>query len=233
MVMKGYAAEPTIRNAPPVSAQAKLLIIDDEPGYARIIEFIAAQLGLESSAISDPRLLEKALEIADPTTIFLDIIMPGRDGLELIHTLAGRGYRGKIVLMSGADSPFIQMGSKIATALGLSIAGTLPKPFSHQIVQALLKDLLAAQARGAPSASNRRRECRQTITTPALIILNERDDALDCRLFDLSAGGACLDLAASQTVPHVFDLAITGGRLQRCGLRWMRGAMVGVQFLAK
>lgn len=64
--------------------------------------------------------------------------MPNRGGLELIAHLAQVNYAGKIVVMSGSDPRCIQMSSTIGTTRGLTIAGTLAKPFRKQQVLDLL-----------------------------------------------------------------------------------------------
>jgi hypothetical protein len=34
-----------------------------------------------------------------------------------------------------------------------------------------------------------------------------------------------------QLLPHEFELQVSGGPIQRCGLRWAHGNFVGVRFL--
>jgi DNA-binding NtrC family response regulator len=116
----------------------RLLIIDDEPGVTRLIESVARSMGLDVMAINETEQFEKALETWKPTIIFLDVAMPGRDGLELIGHLSARNYPGKIVIMSGSDPRYIQMSSTIAKTRGLAIAGTLAKPFRVNTLKALL-----------------------------------------------------------------------------------------------
>jgi CheY-like chemotaxis protein len=121
----------------------RILIVDDEPGVSRVIEFAAGQLGLEALAINSSDDFEKAVQAIRPTIIFLDIAMPGRDGLELIACLAAGNYPGKVVVMSGSDPRYIQMSATIARTRGLAVAGTLPKPFRKQAVLDLLSSLSA------------------------------------------------------------------------------------------
>lgn len=120
----------------------RLLIVDDESGITRIIETVAHALGYEVLSINDSEQFEKALGRLEPTIICLDIAMPGRDGVELIATLASRSYPGQVVVMSGSHPSYIQMSSAIAKVRGLNIAGTLPKPFRAAEVSALLTRLM-------------------------------------------------------------------------------------------
>jgi DNA-binding response OmpR family regulator len=118
-----------------------LLIVDDEPGITRVIEAAARELSFEVVSINDTDQFEKALQQFKPTLIFLDIAMPGRDGVELIGHLAAGNYSGKVVVMSGSDPRYIQMSSTIAKMRGLNIAGTLAKPFRKQEILDLLTGL--------------------------------------------------------------------------------------------
>jgi DNA-binding NtrC family response regulator len=119
----------------------RLLIVDDETGITRLIEATARELAFEVMSINDTDQFEKALQQFKPTIIFLDIAMPGRDGMELIGHLAAGNYPGKVVVMSGSDPRYIQMSSTIAKTRGLVVAGTLPKPFRKQQVADLLTRL--------------------------------------------------------------------------------------------
>lgn len=82
------------------------------------------------------------------------------------------------------------------------------------------------------ASSNRREHMRRTVIKGARIIFNDRKSTLDCRVRDLTGDGARLDLTTQQLLPHEFDLHLAGDPARRCGLRWARGTMVGVRFLA-
>lgn len=85
----------------PASRIGRLLIVDDEAEIARIIERVATQLGFEAQTLSDSMRFKASFEALRPYIIFLDINMPGRDGVELIACLAAANYQGKVVVMSG------------------------------------------------------------------------------------------------------------------------------------
>lgn len=119
----------------------RLLIVDDDPDITRVIETAAFAFGFEAMSINDTAQFEKAFEAIKPTIIFLDVAMPGRDGVELIGYLEAGNYPGKVVIMSGTDPRYIQMSSAIGKMRGLEIAGTLAKPFRKQQVMDLLTDL--------------------------------------------------------------------------------------------
>jgi DNA-binding NtrC family response regulator len=124
-------------------ATNRLLIVDDEPAIARLIEVSALEAGFTVKAISDSGDFERALKEFEPTVVFLDISMPGRDGMELIGQLAAMNYPGKIVVASGAGASYVQISSAVAKSRGLQFAGTLAKPFRRQALMELLDKLQA------------------------------------------------------------------------------------------
>ncbi len=79
--------------------------------------------------------------------------------------------------------------------------------------------------------SNRREQFRRTVIKGAKIVFNDRQSTLNCRVRDMTAGGARLDLLTQQLLPHEFELQMAGNAARRCGLRWAHGTFVGVRFL--
>ena len=124
----------------------RVLIVDDEPAITRIIETKVLELGYGAFSIHSSDQFEKALAAIKPTIIFLDIAMPGRDGMELIGDLSAGNYPGKLVIMSGTDPKYNELSSTLATARGLIVAGTLTKPFRQQQIVDLLAELTGGPA---------------------------------------------------------------------------------------
>lgn len=79
--------------------------------------------------------------------------------------------------------------------------------------------------------ANRREQFRRTVLKGARIIFNDRQSTLNCRVRDMTADGARLDLSTQQLLPHEFELQVSGNPTRRCGLRWAQGTFIGVRFL--
>ncbi len=75
--------------------------------------------------------------------LFLDVFMPDRDGLEMLGLLQKHAYDGQIVMMSGADSLYLNMAAASAKARGLRLAGILAQAMPQ------------AGDRGPPAAARR------------------------------------------------------------------------------
>ncbi len=54
---------------------------------------------------------------------------------------------------------------------------------------------------------------------------------VECRIRHISAGGARLELAGQQLLPHSFELHIAGMPVRQCSLRWAKDNLIGVQFI--
>jgi hypothetical protein len=55
--------------------------------------------------------------------------------------------------------------------------------------------------------------------------------SVECRIRNISDGGARLELTGQQLLPHTFELHITGMPARTCSLRWARDNLIGVQFV--
>lgn len=67
------------------------------------------------------------------------------------------------------------------------------------------------------------------ISGKAKIFVGPKAPAIECILIDYSAGGACLHLEKSITLPERFEV-LYGTTKKRCRVVWKRGMRVGVSF---
>jgi DNA-binding response OmpR family regulator len=123
-------------------ADGTLLIIDDEPAMGALIRRAGEACRYEVVAVSDPESFKRHFEAAPPDVICLDLAMPGTDGIEMLRFLAGHRCRSRLLVISGFDGAMVARAVRLGEALGLDIAGVLPKP----IRMAELSDLLSRLA---------------------------------------------------------------------------------------
>lgn len=112
------------------SKNTRLLILDDDPVIGATMALMAQSSQVECRFTSVARDFFAQLESWQPTHIALDLLMPGQDGIEVLHQLAERGCRATIIITSGADSRVLEAARRSAQEHGLNIAGTIAKPFS-------------------------------------------------------------------------------------------------------
>jgi hypothetical protein len=78
-----------------------------------------------------------------------------------------------------------------------------------------------------------RRNPRRVVYTKARIAIEGCAELINCRLIDISAGGARLDLPNDFKLPDFFVLVLShDGRLRRqCAVMWRSPPSVGVEFI--
>ena len=82
------------------------------------------------------------------------------------------------------------------------------------------------------SPPQRRDNARRTVIKGARIVFNNRKNTMNCRVRDLSTGGARLEIPTEQLLPHTFELHIGSEPIRHCELRWVKGSQAGVRFLS-
>ena len=86
--------------------QPYILAVDDEPFDLKLISHQLVNLGMgqvETCTSCAAALILLQEHGASEQLIFLDLNMPGMDGVEFIRRLATLHYRGGLVLVSGED----------------------------------------------------------------------------------------------------------------------------------
>lgn len=117
----------------PLASLATLLVVDNSSDFVRLVERYLDGSGWEVIGTSD---VEQAFDLAvheHVAAVLLDVIMPGRDGWELLQALKGdAATKGvPVIICSVLDSPEL--------AISLGADAYLQKPIDRQmLVEALM-----------------------------------------------------------------------------------------------
>lgn len=105
----------------------KAYIVDDEPAVGRLLQSMLAGAGIDSIAETDSSRAAVQIQTQRFDIVFLDIHMPGMDGLELarIQRAHGANTRTPIVMMTGDETADV-----FGEAHRAGITCFLYKPFS-------------------------------------------------------------------------------------------------------
>jgi CheY-like chemotaxis protein len=133
---------------------AKILIVDDDSAVQATIRILLERAGHSVIAASDGRKGLASFEAGDFDLMFLDIFMPGMDGLETMRLIHQRQPLIPIIVISGrpiasdpAEGPnFLTMATK------LGAISSLQKPFKPAALLAAVAGCLEAAKR--PSSSS-------------------------------------------------------------------------------
>jgi EAL domain-containing protein (putative c-di-GMP-specific phosphodiesterase class I) len=113
----------------------RLLMIDDEPAFGRLVKKIAQESGFEVVVTDDPDSFVKTARLWRPTVIVLDLKMPGTDGIQLLRILAADKCAAHIVLSSGAEGKILESAMQLGRERGLNISEALPKPIRAETLR--------------------------------------------------------------------------------------------------
>jgi DNA-binding response OmpR family regulator len=119
---------------------AKILVIDDEPKMRRLIVRVLTAVGHEMIEAKDGREGISLFHAHQPALLIIDILMPGKEGLETIRDLRSAASEAPIIAISGGDAIFLDIAKKMGAD------ATIAKPFrTAQLVEAVSR-LLAPKS---------------------------------------------------------------------------------------
>jgi DNA-binding response OmpR family regulator len=119
-------------------SEKRLLVCDDEPAVGRFVENVAESLGYDLCITTSGEMLMEVYDDFRPTTILLDMVMPGVDGNEVIAWLAKRGCSARLIIMTGYHSDYADHAKILADYKRLGPAITVRKPFGITELRAAL-----------------------------------------------------------------------------------------------
>jgi CheY-like chemotaxis protein len=118
--------------------EERLLVLEDDGAVAKVIGIVAESCGMEVRILTETLRFFDTVEEWKPTHIALDLMMPGRDGSQILAELASRESHARIIIMSGSSDRVLYAAGDSAAQRGLNIAGVLSKPFSTAALRGAL-----------------------------------------------------------------------------------------------
>ncbi len=118
-----------------------VLLVEDEPNITEAIRFILARDGWQVTTMTDGAAAETAIRTAQPDVVILDVMLPGRSGLDVLAALrADEATRSLPVLMLTARG----QGRDRAEAERIGASRFMTKPFSNSEMLATVRELASA-----------------------------------------------------------------------------------------
>ena len=106
-----------------------LLTFDDDQEIVDTICAIGVRAGFRTASSTSSDRLRELVETMKPDVVVLDLQMPGDDGVSALRYLADCRCTAKIFLVTGMDERTIASAEQYGLRRGLSVFGTLQKPF--------------------------------------------------------------------------------------------------------
>ena len=116
----------------------RLLLIDDEPDFGAFVGRVARGLGYEVELTTRAAEFQEAYARFAPTHVIVDIVMPDKDGIEIVGWLAAMGCAAHVFIISGYNPGYAKAAKDLGALRGLRSLTTLKKPVSLADLRAAL-----------------------------------------------------------------------------------------------
>lgn len=115
----------------------KIMVVDDEEALVRLITYNLGKEGFSTLAVYDGNAVMPMVMQENPDLIILDLMLPGRDGLEICRELRRENIETPIIMLTARDD-------EIDRVLGLELGADdyVTKPFSIRELSARVKAVL-------------------------------------------------------------------------------------------
>ncbi|MFL5254135.1 MAG: response regulator [Rhodopila sp.] len=122
---------------------SKVMMIDDEAGIAKVVGMTARKLGCDFRSVTRPEEAVESFLDFQPEVVFLDMIMPGKDGIDVLNEILTIGQPTKIVLVSGYGDGYLNLAEGLGAFHGSARFPILKKPFRNAELVQLLNSMMA------------------------------------------------------------------------------------------
>lgn len=131
---------------------ARILLIDDDDSVRTALRLLLAHSGHTVIEARNGKEGLASYERSQVDLVITDILMPEKEGLEVLMALRNRQPPVKIIAISGGGRQ--NPAGYLHTAKMMGAARVLEKPFSNAVLMAAVNDLLPADGPGALAAAS-------------------------------------------------------------------------------
>jgi twitching motility two-component system response regulator PilH len=131
---------------------AKILIVDDSPAEARLMQALLTRAGYSSVAVHDPTRLEQMIDSEQPNLILLDVVMPQRNGFQACRELKGKAEYAAIpvVMVTSKNSESDKFWGKEQGADGYVV-----KPFKNDDLLGTVRKLVGKEKKSSDKSARK------------------------------------------------------------------------------
>lgn len=133
----------------PLLPQKRLLVVDDERLQRMLVVRAVMPMGYAVDAAADLRGATAHLLETRYDAVVLDLSLGEAEGISLLRALRDASGDPTLIFLSGLDESVITASLRLASSMGLRVAGMLQKPASPFALRALLRDAPAREVKDA------------------------------------------------------------------------------------
>ena len=115
----------------------KVLVIDDKKVIGDLFDFTLGYSGHQITVVDNALDAINAIRKEEFDVAFLDIVMPGKDGVEILQEIRSISPKLPIIMMSGYS-----VEDKRSQAQALGVVTCLKKPFEMEDVKKAIKSAI-------------------------------------------------------------------------------------------
>jgi len=117
--------------------QGKIMVVDDEEALVRLVTYNLTKEGFMTVAAYDGNDVESLVSKEKPDLIILDLMLPGKNGMEICSDLRRQNINTPVIMLTARDD-------EIDRVLGLELGADdyVTKPFSVRELTARVKAVL-------------------------------------------------------------------------------------------
>ena len=116
----------------------RLLVVDSDPAYRKLVSEIAKDLNYSVEASRDGREFKRTYVRFQPTAVVLDLLLPDGDGIQLLNFLIQEGSDARVIVISEINDRLRDATNTLASTFGLRLIANLPKPVEPETLRAAL-----------------------------------------------------------------------------------------------
>lgn len=128
----------------------KILIVDDEPAIIKLAQIYLQKEGYATHSTGNGIEALKMISTGSPDLMILDIMLPGKDGLEVCRQLRSEGNWIPILMLTARDDDIDKI-----VGLEMGADDYLTKPFNPKEMVARVKALLRRRKQNLNSSENK------------------------------------------------------------------------------
>jgi two-component system response regulator AtoC len=114
----------------------RILVVDDEPGVQESLRMLLKSEG-DVTIAGDADSALREVTLATPDLVLLDLVMPGRSGLELLAELSERGIRAPVIVLTATNTV-----NAAVEAMKRGASDFITKPFELDALRIKVRNLL-------------------------------------------------------------------------------------------
>lgn len=118
----------------------KLLIVDDDIGLAKAYARIGMDAGFEVHVVNNPLHATEAFLEFKPDVAVVDMIMPEKDGIDVLNEILLTGEPARIIVTSGYGDAMLRLAQGLATFHERGHLAVLKKPVRRSDLKKLLTE---------------------------------------------------------------------------------------------